>query len=157
MNWVLVSNIPRKSRVGIVSIIHFLKEELVSLKIPKLLVVHAHQVFSSIMAGSNKDEFPFKADITVENTNNSSWLQCEVIQFLHHIDCYYIYCLKICYQWTALHIAVREGGEHTVKCIVGDEADVNIKGSEGVSICDLVYLLKVDYNVVQLIWVCQWV
>ena len=61
------------------------------------------------------------------------------------------------YQWTPLHIAVRKGKERTVECIVGNKADINIKGSEGVSVWDLVYLLKVDYNVVQLIGVCQWV
>jgi len=39
------------------------------------------------------------------------------------------------YQWTPLHIAVTEGEEQTVKCIVGYKADImNIKGSEGVSI-----------------------
>ena len=70
-----------------------------------------------------------------------------------------IYCLKICslYQLTPLHIAVREGEERTVECIVGYKADImNIKGSEGVSLY-LVYVLNIEYNIVQLIWVCQWV
>ena len=37
------------------------------------------------------------------------------------------------YQRTPLHIAVREGQEHTVDCLVMEGADINIKDNDGVS------------------------
>ena len=39
------------------------------------------------------------------------------------------------YQWTPLHMAANGGHEATVKYLVEEkQADINIKGSEGVSI-----------------------
>lgn len=46
------------------------------------------------------------------------------------------------YQRTALHIAVEEGQENTVKSLVEEKADVNIRDIDGVSENTL---LTVDY------------
>ena len=43
------------------------------------------------------------------------------------------------YQRTPLHIAVKEGYEHTVKSLVEKGADVNIPDNKGVSIANLCY------------------
>ena len=46
-------------------------------------------------------------------------------------------CLYL-YQWTALHIAARDGRDHTAKCLVDKEASVNIQDKNGVSVTVIV-------------------
>ena len=43
------------------------------------------------------------------------------------------------YQQTPLHIAVREGQEYTVECLVANKADVSIKDNDGVSVAVIMH------------------
>ena len=58
-------------------------------------------------------------------------------QFLNHAGYYHLLFLKLfhsLYQWTPLHIAVREGQEVTVEILVDSGADHKICDKCGVSV-----------------------
>ena len=58
-------------------------------------------------------------------------------QFLNHAGYYILLFIKLfhsLYQWTPLHIAVREGQEVTAEILVANGADLTIRDKCGVSV-----------------------
>ena len=61
----------------------------------------------------------------------TSSYKCQLILELLRIS-FYLHTFLFFYQWTPLHVAVREDHDYTVKCLVKKGADMNIKDTKGV-------------------------
>ena len=57
-----------------------------------------------------------------------------------------VFMLVSFYQWTALHIAARDGRDYIAECLVKKGANVNIQDENGVNVPVLVMYILADLS-----------